>query len=258
MKLRNIPIMVMSVAIFSFAQINFRGTDITFRDYDNAGNMTYHYGNLLLDGGSSGNSWGWLLCNAINANAYDQYSTFNGGMQIFGSAFIYNDLYVYGNKNFLQLHPTDNTKAIKYSCIESGEALTIVRGTATTSNGIAEITLPEHFALVTSDSAPLTVLLTPEKVPVLLYAKEKSKQKIIVAMKKSDFKELGDATFAWQVTGVRDGFENPKVIVDLDKSGNVINDAPVSTKRAKMNERIAKIREAQKATAPKAPTAPHK
>ncbi|NLW32441.1 MAG: hypothetical protein GXY77_13410 [Fibrobacter sp.] len=104
-----------------------------------------------------------------------------------------------------------------YIAIESGEALTVARGTAKTENGKAEIELPEHFSLVTSENAPLTVLLTPENVPVLLYTKNKSKTKVTVAMKKSDLFEFGDVQFAFQVTGVRDGFEDEEIMVDTDK-----------------------------------------
>ncbi|NLW33447.1 MAG: hypothetical protein GXY77_18525 [Fibrobacter sp.] len=127
------------------------------------------------------------------------------------------DLNVYGTKNFIHPHPKDSTKLIKYIAIESGEALTVARGTAKTENGTAEIELPDHFSLVTSEKAPLTVLLTPESAPVLLYTKNKSKTNVTVAMKKSDLFEFGDVQFAFQVTGVRDGFEDEEIIVDTDK-----------------------------------------
>ena len=61
------------------------------------------------------------------------------------------------------------------------------------------------------------MLLTPENAPVLLYTKNKSKTNVTVAMKKSDLFEFGDVQFAFQVTGVRDGFEDEEIIVDTDK-----------------------------------------
>ncbi len=238
--MRNIKLSlaVLTFLAYSFAQINLLSDDITFRSTTTANHSSTHYGDLTLSGGTLGTSWGWLTCNHLYNNGF---AVFNRDVSISGA------LQVYGTKNFIQLHPTDDNKAVRYICIESGEALTVARGTATTLSGIAEITLPEHFALVTSNLAPLTVLLTPEKVPVLLYTKDKTKEKVIVAMKKSDFDEFGDATFAWQITGVRDGFENQKVILDLDKNGNTIDDETVSPKRAKMNERIEKLMEKQKA-----------
>jgi hypothetical protein len=199
------------------AQINLLSNGITFRSYDNAANSTTHYGDLSLSGGSRGNGYGWL---------YSQAVTCYGWMDVYGN------LNVYGTKNFIQPHPTDTTKVIKYVAIESGEALTLVRGLAKTVNGVALISLPEHFALVTSDSAPITVITTPEKVPAILFVKEKSKTDIVVAVKSSDYYEFGDIIFSYQVTGVRDGFENEEVIIDADKV-NVPNDKTVSKNAVK-------------------------
>lgn len=190
---------------------------------------TTHYGDLTISGGSNGTSWGWLNCNRI----------YNSGYQWVGG-----DLYVSGNKNFIQPHPTDTTKVIKYICIEAGEAMTMVRGLSATSGGSVEIALPEHFGLVTSADAPLSVLLSPENAPVLLYTAKKSKKAISVVMKPDDFREYGDAPFAWQVCGVRDGFENEEIIVDVETFVGGSEDAtPVTEKRAKINERAKKLME---------------
>ena len=106
---------------------------------------------------------------------------------------------------------------LRYIPIESGEALTLARGTSKTINGKSEIPLPEHFSLVTSSEAPITVLLTPQRAPVVLYTMEQSKDRVVVGMKDSDYFEFGDVEFAFQVTGVRDGFEDEEIIVDIDK-----------------------------------------
>ncbi|MCL2722699.1 MAG: hypothetical protein FWD47_15325, partial [Treponema sp.] len=45
----------------------------------------------------------------------------------------------------------------------------------------------------------------------------KNREKVVVAMKPSDFSEFKDVEFSFQVTGVRDGFEKQEVIVDEDK-----------------------------------------
>lgn len=211
-------IAVMSTIAMSFsiasAQINLDANSINFRNYDNPAHITYHYGNLRLQGGASGDTWGWLQCNRIvNIGNMVNY----GSLVCSGTIDVFQNLNVYGTKNFVHPHPTDSTKLIKYIAIESGEALTVARGTAKTENGKAEIELPDHFSLVTSEKAPLTVLLTPESAPVLLYTKNKSKTNVTVAMKKSDLFEFGDVQFAFQVTGVRDGFEDEEIIVDTDK-----------------------------------------
>jgi hypothetical protein len=124
------------------------------------------------------------------------------------------DFNCWGTKNFLQTNPTDTSKVIKYTCLEAGEVLTMVRGLAKTSSGIANIMLPDHFSLVTSDNAPLTVIAMPENAPSQLYVKSKSKQNIIMAIKNADLKEFGDVTFSYQVTGVRAGYENKKIMLD--------------------------------------------
>jgi len=165
------------------------------------------------------NTWGDLSLDTYNGghgSIYAKRIHINGWIS--GDRVdVYGNLYVYGNKNFIHPHPTDDSKVIKYIAIESGEALTLARGTARTVNGEATVALPEHFSLSTSKDVPVTVILTPEGAPVLLYTKQKNKEKIIVAMKKSDLTAFGDVEFAFQVTGARDGFENQDVIVDVEK-----------------------------------------
>jgi hypothetical protein len=68
--------------------------------------------------------------------------------------------------------------------------------------------------MTTSPNTPVTVILTPKNAPVLLYTKRDGKDKIVVAMKKSDLISFGDVEFDFQVAGVRDGFENTDVILD--------------------------------------------
>ena len=58
-------------------------------------------------------------------------------------------------------------------------------------------------------------------------------------MKNSDYFEFGDVPFAFQVTGVRDGFEDEEVIVDITAKKNV-NDN-ISQKRAAYNEKVKSI-----------------
>ncbi len=211
------------------AQINLLSNNITFRQYENPMNFTYHYGDLQILGGSSGEFWGWLWCNQLRCNS---------------DAIFWGNLSVAGNKNFIHPHPTDSNKVIKYICVESGEALTIARGLAKTTGGSVSIAIPEHFSLVTSNDAPLTLLLTPENAPVLLYSTKKTKEQITVAMKPSDFKEFGDVTFSWQLSGVRDGYENGKVILDLETLANTDNSiTSTSESRKKLSENTKRMAE---------------
>ena len=95
----------------------------------------------------------------------------------------------------------------------------------------------EHFSLVTSAQELISVTLTPENKPVLLYVTKKSKEQIEVSMKKADFYEYGDVPFSFQVTGVRDGFENQKVIK------GIFEERVVSDKRKSYNKKCEKISE---------------
>jgi hypothetical protein len=195
------------------SQINLNANTVQIRSQNNYyEKWTYNYGDLSVQDGSTNGSWGWLHCNKLVVNYNSDHAS-----EINANVIVYRDLYVYGNKHFVHPHPTDDAKVIRYVATESGEALTLTRGTAKTVNGEATIKLPEHFSLVTSDKAPITVIITPKGAPVLLYTKEESKNQILIAMKKSDFAEFRDVEFAYQVTGVRDGFENQEVIIDAEK-----------------------------------------
>lgn len=199
---------------------------IAIRASNAASNTTTHFGDLTLSGGDNGTSWGWLTANKI---------------------YCYGDIdcSAPANKHFIQPHPTDSTKEIAYVTIEAGEPLTLVRGTAKTVNGAAEITLAEDFSLVTSSDAPLTVLLTPKKLPVLLCVTNESKDKITVAMKYQDLRDFGDVEFCYQVTGVREGYENYEPIRDIDPKMNNVKDdkSPASLKKKAFVEKAMKFRE---------------
>jgi hypothetical protein len=140
-------------------------------------------------------------------------------------------------KCFIHPHPTDESKVIRYISIESGEALTVARGVARTEGGEAVIELPEHFSMVTSGEVPITVIITPEGAPVLLYTRYKSKDKIVVAMREPDFVEFRDIEFSYHVTGVRDGFEKIETIVNED------NLSTLGSVREDVQERIDALRE---------------
>jgi len=231
MKKRSLIIGVSTLILFvqyTFSQINLKADDIQFRDIENYTEQTYHHGDLKLlsdknDYSGDDEFWGWLLSNCI----YSMGTSYTSR--------IYGDLVVYGYKNFAHPHPSDSTKEILYTCIEAGEALTLARGVAETVNGKAIIDLPEHYSLVTSSEGLITVTLTPEKKPAVLYVVSKSKEKVEVAMKKDDFYEYGDIPFSFQVTGVRDGFEGQEPIQ------GILDKKTVSDKRKEYNKKCEAI-----------------
>ena len=65
-----------------------------------------------------------------------------------------------GTKSFVDPHPTDASKVIRYISLEGNEAGTYCRGRGKFQRGIARIPVPEDFRLVT-DEEGLTVQITP-------------------------------------------------------------------------------------------------
>jgi hypothetical protein len=196
-------------------------------------------GGVLTVNGTASNNF---FAGNVNVNGTG-FSNFSGtnefwGLTETGELRVWGDLSVSGTKNFVQPHPTDDTKKIVYVAAEAGEALTMARGVSRTENGRATVRLPDHFALVTSEDAPLTVQLTVEGAPALVYVVSKSKEAIEVKMKDSDFSEFRDVTFDYFVQGVRDGFEDHVAIQDVDPA----KEGPrLSPKHTRYNERVEKL-----------------
>ncbi|HEX9150278.1 MAG TPA: hypothetical protein VF958_14070 [Thermoanaerobaculia bacterium] len=65
-----------------------------------------------------------------------------------------------GAKYFVEPHPTDASKVIRYIALEGPEAGTYFRGKGRFQNGVATIAVPEDFRLVT-DPDSLSVVATP-------------------------------------------------------------------------------------------------
>jgi hypothetical protein len=65
-----------------------------------------------------------------------------------------------GSKSFIDPHPTDASKVIRYYSLEGPESGTYFRGRGKFERGIAQITVPEDFRMVT-DPGGLTVQVTP-------------------------------------------------------------------------------------------------
>ena len=122
-------------------------------------------------------------------------------------------LNVSGTKHFVHAVETPaGNKKVRYTSVEAGKALTEVSEVAEMDGGRAEIELPEHFGMVTSDEEPLSVQVTPyaseEVQPQVV---EQSTDCIVV----EDFSDTDyDYTFAYTVKGVREGFEDEEIVVD--------------------------------------------
>jgi len=105
-----------------------------------------------------------------------------------------------GTKSFIEPHPTDPTKEIRYVSLEGPESGTYFRGTARVVNGFASIDVPETFRAVSS-SKGLTVVTTPQGGLAVLACIRKDLNTIVI-------QGSSDVEFDYVVNGVRKAFEN--------------------------------------------------
>jgi hypothetical protein len=109
-----------------------------------------------------------------------------------------------GAKYFVEPHPTDASKVIRYVCLEGPESGTYFRGSAQIIDGSAVISVPEDFRIVT-DSEGLTVQLTPVGAPASMYIVSEDLNQIVV-------KSNRDVRFHYMVNGVRKAFKDHQAI----------------------------------------------
>ena len=154
----------------------------------------------------------------------------NAYLSRWGDLSIQGDLDVVGSKNFIEEHPKNSSKEIVYSCLEGGEVGTYCRGTGTLNKGKTTVLLPDHFGMVTS-SKGITAQVTPQGNCNGIYIKSLSTKKLVVEELNSG---TSDVNFYYFVQGIRNGYENHKVIRDKNSRNHVIkgvkdyNMAPLS------------------------------
>lgn len=115
---------------------------------------------------------GYLSANFAGSKAvFGEHTGTSGGIYgVYGSVgstatgnygvYSFGNMGASGTKTFVEPHPADPTKVIRYVSLEGPEAGTYFRGTAVVRRGIAEIDVPESFRIVTDDEG-LTVHVTP-------------------------------------------------------------------------------------------------
>ena len=107
-------------------------------------------------------------------------------------------LAVTGSKQFVQPHPGDPAKEIRFVSLEGNESGTYFRGSARLEGGVAVIEVPEAFRLA-SEAGGLTVQVTAIGAPVLLWIESKDLERVVV-------RGQLDVEFDYFVNGVRRGF----------------------------------------------------
>jgi hypothetical protein len=120
--------------------------------------------------------------------------------------YAYGDIGATGNKYFVEPHPTDPAKVIKYIALEGPEAGTYFRGTARTVRGRATIEVPEDFRLVTAQEG-LTVQLTPIGALVTIAVMSEDLNRIEVQSSQ-------EVSFHYLVHGVRRSSRDFRPIVE--------------------------------------------
>ena len=112
----------------------------------------------------------------------------------------FNSLAVTGTKSFVEPHPTDPTKEIRYVCLEGRESGTYFRGSSKIVNGFAVIAVPKDFRMVSSPNG-LTVVTTPQGSLAVLACVRKGLDEIVV-------QGSADVEFDYVVNGVRKAFSD--------------------------------------------------
>ncbi|MFT5049176.1 MAG: hypothetical protein ACI8QZ_000566 [Chlamydiales bacterium] len=118
-----------------------------------------------------------------------------GGYGVYSSG----DLAASGVKAFIQPHPEDPSKEIRFVCLEGNEAGTYFRGSGQLSGGLASIQVPDEFRLV-SEHEGVTIQLTP-RGRGSLWVEASDRHEILVA-------GTTDVDFDYLVNGVRRGFKD--------------------------------------------------
>ncbi len=123
--------------------------------------------------------------------------------------YAFGDVGASGTKPFVEPHPTDATKVIKYVALEGNEAGTYFRGTGFTENGVYVIEVPESFRMV-SDEEGLTVQVTTVGSPARAWVESESLERIVI-------RSSADTKFHYLVQGVRRAYKDWQVIVPGDE-----------------------------------------
>jgi hypothetical protein len=120
----------------------------------------------------------------------------------------YNDLGASGVKTFVEPHPTQAGKVIKFAALEGNEAGTYFRGRARIVGGESVVVVPDEFRMVTADES-ITVQVTPIGKPMPIAVTYAGTDRI-------EFTARTDMEFFYQVNGVRKAFPRWEAIQDDD------------------------------------------
>jgi len=149
---------------------------------------------------------GHAAVSAVNGGAgFGLYGSSQTGSGVYGTSTGGYAVYAQGNfggsgaKYFVEPHPTDPAKEIRYVCLEGPESGTYFRGSGRIVGGFAKIVVPEDFRSVSSTEG-LTVIAMPVGGPAVLVCVRKSLDEIVI-------QGSGDVEFDYMVNGIRKAYE---------------------------------------------------
>lgn len=111
-----------------------------------------------------------------------------------------------GQKSFIQPHPTDATKEIRFISLEGNESGTYFRGKTRIVGGRAVIEVPEEFRLV-STADDITVQTTGVGAPAAIWVESYDLDEIVV-------RASVDIELHYVVNSVRRGFTQPRIVAE--------------------------------------------
>jgi hypothetical protein len=114
-----------------------------------------------------------------------------------------------GAKNFVEPHPTDASKIIRYSSLEGNEVGTYFRGRGKFQSGIAVIEVPEDFRIVT-DREGLSIQVTPIGEMATVAVESIGLDRIVVRGSRN-------VEFFYTVNGIRLAFKDVGPIAENEK-----------------------------------------
>ncbi|MEO8586798.1 MAG: hypothetical protein ABI584_11605 [Acidobacteriota bacterium] len=180
------------------------GTGVTYTGSLNGTAGVYGWGRSGVAGAtSSTGSWGVIGMKLTNPSTLGPFGVL--GYSTYG-VFSFGNTGATGVKSFVEPHPTDAAKVIKYVSLEGPEAGTYFRGSGQIVSGVAVIDVPDNFRWV-SDESGLTVHITPVGGPGQVWVESRGLDRVVVRSNR-------DVSFDYIVHGVRKAFKDFQPVVD--------------------------------------------
>jgi len=180
-----------------FGQTNSTGNGVFGASHTGAGIGTLGTSDLGdgVQGQSSGTGKSGVAGVHVGANAGNGvYGASSTGYAVYAAG----SFGASGAKNFVEPHPTDASKEIRYASLEGREVGTYFRGSGHLVHGEAVIEVPEDFRIVTSPQG-LTVVATPIGALAMVACISKSLDRVVI-------RGSADVDFDFIVSGVRKAF----------------------------------------------------